>query len=378
MPLATDRWLGTAGRDRQGDAGRSGRRRRAAGSRPQQRAADTHRDDSDRWLAAGMLAIDRKQYDDAEPYFDLALAAPAAKTPELLLTWGMELLTHEQFARAAEVFRRGCDEQMFPAGQSGVLFLFVGRLALADQTDDALVAARQAAELRPDSIRFESRIGWILYRAKRYDEARNAYEQAIAKFDNDPPSADTRELLHDVRLALSNIEIFQNHPDRAEAWLEELWDEYPTDPGVLNDLGYSWADHGKHLRRSLRMIEQAVAAEPKNLAFRDSLGWALYRLGRFPEAVVELRTATAVEKPDATVLDHLGDALLGRRRSPRRPRSLAESRGGVRGRRRDRQASTHPDQNRRRPGRCRPGRCGRRRPARANLRSAPEAGLVAQ
>ena len=275
----------------------------------QQRTADTHRDDPDRWLAAGLLAIDQKKYDDAQAYFDLALAAPAAKTPEILLTWGMELLTHEQFARAAEVFRRGCDEQMFPSASAAFYFYLSGALALDDRTDDALVAARQAADARPDSIRFESRIGWILYRAKRYDEARKAYQQAIAKFDSDPPSADTREVLHDIRLALSNIEIFQNHPDQAEAWLEELWDEYPTDPGVLNDLGYSWADHGKHLRRSLRMIEQAVAAEPKNLAFRDSLGWALYRLGRFPEAVVELRTATAVEKPDATVLDHLGDAL---------------------------------------------------------------------
>jgi Flp pilus assembly protein TadD len=221
----------------------------------------------------------------------------------------MELQTHEQFARAAEVFRRGCDEQTFPAVSPAFYFYLSGALTLSDQTDEALVAARKAAELRPDSVRFETRIGWILYRAKRYDEARAAYQQAIAKFDKDPPSADTRELLHDVRLALSNIEVLQNHPDRAEAWLEELWDEFPSDPGVLNDLGYSWADHGKHLRRSLRMIQQAVAAEPKNLAFRDSLGWVLYRLGRFPEAIVELRTATAVEKPDATVLDHLGDAL---------------------------------------------------------------------
>jgi tetratricopeptide (TPR) repeat protein len=276
----------------------------------EQRAAGTHRDDSARWLAAGLLAIHRQQYDDADAYFELALAAPAAKTPELLVNWGMELQTHEQFARAAEVFRRGCDEQMFPAVSPAFYFYLSGALSLADRIDDALVAARKAAELRPDSVRFESRIGWILYRAKRYDEARAAYEQLIAKFDKDPPSADTREVLHDVRLALSNIEVFQNHPDRAEAWLEELWDEYPADPGVLNDLGYSWSDHGKHLRRSLRMIQQAVAAEPKNLAFRDSLGWVLYRLGRFPEAIVELRAATAVEKPDATVLDHLGDALL--------------------------------------------------------------------
>ncbi|HEY1784415.1 MAG TPA: tetratricopeptide repeat protein [Pirellulales bacterium] len=274
-----------------------------------ERAAGTHRDNANRWLAAGMLAISRKDYDEAANYFELALTAPAAKTPELLVIWGMELQMHEQFARAAEAFRRGCDEQMFPAVSPAFYYYASGALALTDQTDDALASARKAAELRPDSVRFDSRIGWILYRAKRLDEARTAYQQTLAKFDKDPPAAETREVLRDVRQGLSNIEVFQKHPDQAEAWLEELWDEYPTDPGVLNDLGYSWADQGKHLRRSLRMIEKAVAAEPKNLAFRDSLGWAFYRLGRYPEAIVELRIATAVEKPDATVLDHLGDAL---------------------------------------------------------------------
>ncbi|HTU26252.1 MAG TPA: tetratricopeptide repeat protein, partial [Pirellulales bacterium] len=207
------------------------------------------------------------------------------------------------------VFRRGCDQKTFGAAGAGFYFYLSGALALDDKTDEALAAARQAAEMRPDMVRFDSRIGWILYRAKRYEEARAAYEQTLAKFDSDPASTDNREAIHDVRLALSNLEILTHHSDKAEEWLEQLWDEFPADAGVLNDLGYSWADQGKHLHRSLRMIEQAVAAEPKNMAFRDSLGWALYRLGRYPEAVVELRTAAAVEKPDATVLDHLGDAL---------------------------------------------------------------------
>ena len=56
------------------------------------------------------------------------------------------------------------------------------------------------------------------------------------------------------------------------------------------------------------MIRKAVAAEPNNAAYRDSLGWVLYRLGRYPEAVAELEKAAAGKDPDATVLDHLGDA----------------------------------------------------------------------
>ena len=31
----------------------------------------------------------------------------------------------------------------------------------------------------------------------------------------------------------------------------------------------------------MKMIQQAVAAEPDNAAYRDSLGWVLYRLGRY-------------------------------------------------------------------------------------------------
>ena len=52
----------------------------------------------------------------------------------------------------------------------------------------------------------------------------------------------------------------------------------------------------------------AVAAEPENRAYRDSLGWVYYRLGRFPEAVAELEKALDEKRPDATILDHLGDA----------------------------------------------------------------------
>ncbi len=119
-------------------------------------------------------------------------------------------------------------------------------------------------------------------------------------------------MLHDARLVLSNIEVLEGQMPAAEEWLEQVLDEYPGDVGALNDLGYLWADENRHLERSLRMVQQAVAAEPKNMAYRDSLGWAFYRLHRYPEAVVELQIAAAVEKPDGVVLDHLADALFAK------------------------------------------------------------------
>ena len=44
------------------------------------------------------------------------------------------------------------------------------------------------------------------------------------------------------------------------------------------------------------------------MAYRDSLGWVLFRLGTLDEAVAELKAAAAADEPDGVILDHLGDA----------------------------------------------------------------------
>src|SRR5581483_5051395 len=80
---------------------------------------------------------------------------------------------------------------------------------------------------------------------------------------------------------------------------------------------YIWADQGKHLQRALEMIQGAVAAEPTNGAYRDSLGWAFYRLGRYDEALVEMEKAAAEPDPDGVILDHLGDVLQALRKTDR-------------------------------------------------------------
>ena len=76
------------------------------------------------------------------------------------------------------------------------------------------------------------------------------------------------------------------------------------------------------------MIRQAVDAEPDNMAYRDSLGWVLFRLGKYPEAVAELEKAAAGKKPDGVVLDHLGDAY---RKAGQRDKAVDDVAQGGRG-----------------------------------------------
>jgi tetratricopeptide (TPR) repeat protein len=261
-------------------------------------------------LAVALLALEAKQYETAGEFFQRALEAKPKQVSEVLMVWGVGLLLGNRGVEAAKVFQRGIDEKALPDDNPAFYFYLAGALAVADRIDEALAAAKTAAEKKKDSARYAGRAAWVLYVAKRYDQAAKAYRQLIQDFDDDHAFTETREVLREARLALSNLCVLRGDTTQAEEWLEQILDEFPDDEGSLNDLGYLWADQNKNLRRAERMIRKAVETEPDNMAYRDSLGWVLFRLGKYPEAVVELKKAAAGKKPDGVVLDHLGDAYL--------------------------------------------------------------------
>jgi tetratricopeptide (TPR) repeat protein len=153
-------------------------------------------------------------------------------------------------------------------------------------------------------------VPWVIYHAKQYDEAEKQYLELLKKFDSDYRTSGVRETMREARFVLSNICVHQERTAEAEEWLEQVLDEFPENIGAMNDLGYLWADGGKNLQRALGMIQKAVEAEPENIAYLDSLGWILYRVGRYDDAVRELEKAAAGDEPDAVILDHLADAYL--------------------------------------------------------------------
>lgn len=269
--------------------------------------ADPARFDFNVRLAAALVAANAKQFDAAGEFFNLALQAKPERSAETLLTWGLALLMAEKSAQAAEVFQRGLEQKLKPAERPVFYYYLAGALEWAGKTDQALAAARKAAELKSGDPRFLGRAAWILYHAKRYPEASKAYAEVIEKFGPNQESTDARQAVREARLVMSNLCVLQNQLPQAEEFLEQVLDEFPDDVSALNDLGYLWADANKKLARAERMIRKAVEAEPMNAAYRDSLGWVFYRQGQLTQAVAELEKAVALD-PDPTVLDHLGDA----------------------------------------------------------------------
>ena len=70
-----------------------------------------------------------------------------------------------------------------------------------------------------------------------------------------------------------------------------------------------WADQNAHLDEAEDYIKRALAADPDNGAYLDSIGWLHYRQGHYEQALAELLNAARVLKTDdPTVFEHIGDA----------------------------------------------------------------------
>lgn len=179
----------------------------------------------------------------------------------------------------------------------------------AGRIKDAL-AALQALVDNEDNLDALMQIGDIHRRNENFNDAIRIYNKAEEKLGGDIP-ADYWQL-HYVRGM--SYEQMGNWP-KAEADLSAALEFQPEHPFVLNYLGYSWADQGVNLEQSREMIERAVNLRPDDGYIADSLGWVLYRMGLYDQAIAPLERAVELLPYDPVINDHLGDAYwkVGRR-----------------------------------------------------------------
>lgn len=146
-------------------------------------------------------------------------------------------------------------------------------------------------------------LGDSLSGLRRFEEATAAYDTAIDLFRS---AAESQWYVYYARGI--TFERRQLWPD-AEADFRTALDLSPNQPRVLNYLGYSLVEKREKLDEALDMIERAVAGRPDDGYITDSLGWVLYRLGRYDEAVPHMERAVELMPVDPIINDHLGDVL---------------------------------------------------------------------
>ncbi|MFQ5816970.1 MAG: tetratricopeptide repeat protein [Terriglobia bacterium] len=195
--------------------------------------------------------------------------------------------------RAREVRTRFPDVTLF-ALQLATLLGDRGRLG------EAVALARSLLGGQPEDREVHLALAQIYERNKRYADA----EQAMDAADELSREPSEREYVHFLRGAIYER---QKKYDLAEGEFRKVLETNPRHALTLNYLGYMLADRGVELEESVELVKRALALDPYNGAYLDSLGWAYYRLGKLDLAEDYLRKAVARTRRDPTIHDHLGD-----------------------------------------------------------------------
>lgn len=189
-----------------------------------------------------------------------------------------------------------------PGGLHGAMLAAQAR-SLAGRDDEAVAAARRVVSLAPDSLAPNALLAGILQSRKRYAEAESVWMEVQRRF---PDRAH-------VGLEIAFCREQHGDLEGAVSAARDALAGDPEDAEALNFLGYLFADHDRDLSEAESLIGRALAKEPDNGAFVDSMGWVYYRQGRLEAARSELERAVRLSGGDPTVHEHLGDVYNGLR-----------------------------------------------------------------
>ncbi len=179
-----------------------------------------------------------------------------------------------------------------------------------DHTDAAIEVLKQLSESHGDIAAVQIALGDTLRGIEDFEGSLAPYARAIELI------GEPKGQYWIVYFARGISHERLNRWEDAEADFRAALDLRPEQPQVLNYLGYSFLEMNENLEEALDLIERAVEQRPDSGYIVDSLGWGLYRVGRYAEAVGHMERAVELLPVDPIVNDHLGDVYwaVGRAR----------------------------------------------------------------
>ncbi len=183
-------------------------------------------------------------------------------------------------------------------------------LRRSDRTDAAIEVLKQLTESHGDNPNVHVALADVLRQTDNFEESIPVYTRALEMI------GEPQEEHWIVYFARGISHERTDQWDAAEADFRAALELRPEQPQVLNYLGYSMLEMKRNLDEALDLIERAVEQRPDSGYIVDSLGWGLYRLGRYQEAVEHMERAVELLPIDPIVNDHLGDVYwaVGRER----------------------------------------------------------------
>ncbi len=169
------------------------------------------------------------------------------------------------------------------------------KLGKLDEAENSMDKAIQAKKDDPELHYMQ---GVIRGKRNKHKDAAESLEKAI-KLDPGKPEyyfylgatyEKTKEYDKSIKAMKRTLELDSKHAD------------------ALNYIGYLYADQNIKLGEAMDYVQKALALEPDNGFFLDSLAWVYYRQGKLDKALQAILNAISKTKDkDSTLYGHLGD-----------------------------------------------------------------------
>jgi len=240
-----------------------------------------------------------------------------------------------QFDKAIATFESA--RKIAPNDPSVTLYLIQAQMA-AKNYSNAAELAHAARSTHPDDLRLARMESLALRRGGKVDQGLAILEEIVRTHNDDPEavvalaqgyvdanrSPQAVKLLQDaqtrfpgdatVSLELGAVFDKQKKYNDAEAVLRQLIAKDPNNAVALNYLGYMLAERGERLGESVDYLKRALAIDPDNGSYLDSIGWAYFKDGKLDLALDNLKKAAEQMTTNSVVQDHYAEILfrLGR------------------------------------------------------------------
>lgn len=186
-------------------------------------------------------------------------------------------------------------------------FIRLALLYLQDDPQKAVATLLEADRIIPNHPTMLFVLGTAYSRMKRYREAIAVFERVESLVGSSAPGGKLSPAFY---LHYGGACERSGDMERAEKIFEKCLDIYPDADEVLNYLAYMWAEAGVKLDRAREYVARALEKEPSNGAYVDTLGWILFKQGKYEEALPLLEKAYELAGHDAVIADHVADTYM--------------------------------------------------------------------
>ncbi|MEE4144764.1 MAG: tetratricopeptide repeat protein [Halieaceae bacterium] len=274
-----------------------------------------------RLLTATDMEAARKQFEllsaqsprDGELLLSLALISREIGDDEAAKAYLRQLLALEQHVDEAHYYLGRIAEDA--DDPSGALYEY----RQVEEGRELLVAASRASVILIDQGRIDEMRAWFTeLRRQNPEQAEQLFgveADLLARGDELTSAIDVLEEAlgqlpesSSLRYARAMIAEQQGNLALMETELRKIIASEPDNATAINALGYTLANRTRRYDEAYELIARALALEPDEPAILDSMGWVLYRQGKYEEALDYLTRAYAAF-PDPEVAAHLGEVL---------------------------------------------------------------------